>query len=227
MLDYGRSFIEAERGQGNKPRFTVESCLSINGDNFYQCASCKSENTFGEGTLFTHPNYDFIPVFGPGFAVCFRNDAFCNKNNCIVYDNGEMWGNVRYRLVNVNTEKLNDFKDISNAVDAGCPLILQVTVDDGPFTIECPVKTLNIDREKKLWQVDTGPVVLPDRVNSKTLLLAFVAANRMDSVDFIINVPTKVTYNNDPEFVVHHYSCMVKVGSENSLYAVVSKEANV
>jgi len=29
---------------------------------YYQCASCKSENTFAERDLFQKDNYDFLPV---------------------------------------------------------------------------------------------------------------------------------------------------------------------
>ncbi len=53
-IDYGRSFL-ANPSPANSVRFWIESRTILFDDNsdsepihFYQCASCKSENTFGE-----------------------------------------------------------------------------------------------------------------------------------------------------------------------------------
>jgi len=66
-LDYGRSFL-CGTVPLNNVRFWVESRTTIFDDQahtstvFYQCASCKSENTFGEQDLFLSDNYDFLPI---------------------------------------------------------------------------------------------------------------------------------------------------------------------
>ena len=68
-LDYSRSFLNGTRSF-NSVRFWIESRTFIineaTGETqvFYQCASCKSENTFGEKDLFYPDNYDFMPIFG-------------------------------------------------------------------------------------------------------------------------------------------------------------------
>ena len=46
----------------------------------YQCASCKSENTFAPKDLFHKENYDFLPIFGPEDGVIFRRKATLNKD---------------------------------------------------------------------------------------------------------------------------------------------------
>jgi hypothetical protein len=73
-LDYAYSFITGG-GPDNAVRFWVESTTTLYDDErgtmqtFFQCASCKSEDTFGRGLersgrlLFQNPNYDFCPVY--------------------------------------------------------------------------------------------------------------------------------------------------------------------
>ena len=69
-LDYGRSFVIG-RAPANEVRFWVESRTrwiderAGTHEDYVQCGSCKSEDTFAEKDLFLRDNYDFLPVFGP------------------------------------------------------------------------------------------------------------------------------------------------------------------
>jgi hypothetical protein len=59
-LDYGRSFI-CHLADFNSVRFWVESRTRVfekKTVDFYQCASCKSEDTFASKNLFYEDNYD-------------------------------------------------------------------------------------------------------------------------------------------------------------------------
>ncbi|MCX7827054.1 MAG: hypothetical protein N2689_16110, partial [Verrucomicrobiae bacterium] len=85
-LDYGLSFI-CHTARANAVRFWVESRTRIVDDrnggstDFYQCASCKSENTFGEKDLFYADNYDFLPIIGGGRCLIFRRKARLNADD--------------------------------------------------------------------------------------------------------------------------------------------------
>lgn len=73
--------------------------------------------------------------------------------------------------------------------------------------LEYPVKTVNWSERERYYQVDTGPVLLPDLENTAVPLilgcrLAFVAHNCPEWAEFIVNVPTPLT----EEIAVHHYS---------------------
>ena len=57
--------------------------------------------------------------------------------------------------------------------------------------IEYPVKTMNISLENSLYQVDTGPVAIPDLTKRydpplDSLRLAFVAFNAPTFADFVV-----------------------------------------
>ena len=55
--------------------------------------------------------------------------------------------------------------------------------------IECPIKTMNTNRERDVYQVDTGPVAFPDlgggyERHVDRISLAFLAFNAPDFTDF-------------------------------------------
>src|SRR5665647_826134 len=79
-VDYGKSFL-CNTAEFNSVRMWIESRTTItditsgNSTVYYQGASCKSENTFGESDLFYKNNYDFLPIFGDGNVLVFRRYA--------------------------------------------------------------------------------------------------------------------------------------------------------
>jgi hypothetical protein len=104
VIDYGRSFV-CTSADFNSPRFWIESRCRIIDDesgtteDFYQCGSCKSEDTFAEKDLFYEDNYDFLPVFGREHGIMFRRKAWLNENYKTVYPVGDMWGGPRLHVV--------------------------------------------------------------------------------------------------------------------------------
>src|SRR5262245_44004881 len=84
-LDYGQSFV-CHPGPGNAVRFWIESRTTLFDDKagvaaeFYQCGSCKSENTFAERDLLKKDNYDFMPIEGDGYLLIFRRPAGLSSN---------------------------------------------------------------------------------------------------------------------------------------------------
>jgi len=71
--------------------------------------------------------------------------------------------------------------------------------------LEYPVKCVNFSEREKYYQVDTGPVLLPNQVDPMSLpacRLAFVAHNCPEWAEFIVNAHTPLT----DEIKVNHYS---------------------
>src|SRR5688572_7576436 len=85
VIEYGRSFLVC-RWPHNQVRFWIESRTRFIDEDrgvvedYYQCASCKSEDTFAKKDLFQADNYDFLPIFGPELGVIFRRRAWLNPN---------------------------------------------------------------------------------------------------------------------------------------------------
>lgn len=232
VLDYGRSFV-CGTASFNNVRFWVESrTVLFDGDQqheFLQFGSCKSENTFGEKDLFYADNYDFLPILADdGHWLVFR------RKNRITEDyrsiKKEIWGPADLKLkFGSQVRLLDSFEAIQQATASGTPLVSRTEIADEQSglraIIEAPVKTINIQPEKRQYQIDTGPVALPDlsrryepRVDC--LRLAFVAFNAPHFADFVIEQPTPVMEEDRETARVYHYSNPISLAARNSLIAV-------
>ena len=206
----------------NNVRFWVESRTTIFDDQartstvFYQCASCKSENTFGEKDLFLSDNYDFLPIFGGGHWLIFRRPARISPNYRRTYKSTELWGEPKMILHDAaELTRLDTFERIRDATAAGLPIVTQTEIRNDQTglraVIECPTKTMNISLDKKMYQVDTGPIAFPDlaqrfEVSIDCLSVAFVVFNAPHFADFIIEQPTPVVEDGQEKCKIYHFS---------------------
>jgi hypothetical protein len=232
-LDYGRSFI-CNTASFNNVRFWVESrTILIDGDTrieFYQCGSCKSENTFGEKDLFLANNYDFLPILGDGHWLVFRRTAALNSNYRQIKKVEEIWGPATLKLREATKlTALGTFEQIRDFTAAAVPIVSRTELSNEQTglkaIIECPVKTMNISIDKGLYQVDTGPIAFPDlsqrfEPRIDCLKLAFVAFNAPHFADFVIEQPTAVVKEGQEKCQIHHYSSPISLTAKNTLLAV-------
>jgi hypothetical protein len=236
-IDYGQSFF-CNTAEFNSVRMWIESRTIIidtkSGTNtiYYQGASCKSENTFGEKDLFYIDNYDFLPIFGDGKVLVFRRHSSKRDDRYrSIKKMEEMWGGnpvIRTPYAKMVTE-LDTWEKIRDATAAGIPIVTQTefqNADTGmKAIIECPCKTMNISNPKKIYQVDTGPVAFPDLskiydIQIDCLSLAFIAFNQPHFADFVIEAPTPIMDGDKEVATVYHYSKMVTMTSKNRIFAL-------
>lgn len=236
-IDYGRSFF-CNTAEFNSVRMWIESRTTIidpkSGTStvYYQGASCKSENTFGEKDLFYKDNYDFLPIFGDGKVLVFRRHVNQHTEGYrTIKKMEEMWGGnpVLYLPVPKVVTELDTWEKIRDATAAGIPIVTQ-TEFQNPDTglravIECPCKTMNISHPKKIYQVDTGPVAFPDLsklydLQIDCLNLAFIAFNTPHFADFVIEAPTPIIDGEKEVATVYHYSKMVTMNAKNKILAL-------
>ena len=227
--DYGRSVV-THFGTVNAPLFWLESRCRITDRaagivrDYYQCGSCKSEDTFAATDLFLDPNYDFLPIFTHGETIVFRRYAEVNERYMRVTT--PLWGTMTPRLRPAEARVLADAAEIASAVAAGLPLIGQVEISDAETgrsaLLEFPIKTMNVLPNGQGWQVDTGPVLLPDLTAppekwSESLRLAFIAYNTDGWADFVVEAPTEI---GGGAAQTHHYSEIVHFTSRNQVLAM-------
>jgi hypothetical protein len=236
-IEYGRSFICNEytaatapaADPNNKPMFLIESRTQIthNGKSttYYQCASCKSENTYPENEFFKSPNYDFTPIFGPDNTLIFRRPSKFNwPSKEYKRVEGVKWGKPIAALRKPRGVRvLENAKDVFEVTrpDVALPIIARthLRTDDGyEAIIEYPVKTMNatIDNGDK-YQIDTGPIAWPnlwtgpDRGTIGCLSLAYIAFNGYSGpptfVEIVEEQQIEVAFENDPsrKALVYHY----------------------
>lgn len=235
-LDYGGSFV-INTGEYNAVRLWIESrttitdTLSGKESIYLQCGSCKSEDTFAKENLFYPDNYDFLPIFGDDQVLVFRRHVDIRDSYRIIKPTSEMWGgNPNYHLVYPEvTTTLNTWEEMRDYTAAGIPIVTQTEIENADTglkaVIESPCKTMNISHVKKMYQVDHGPVALPDlskrfEPQIDCLRLAFIAFNAQDFADFVIEGPTPVKVDGKEVVKVNHYSHLETYKSTNRVIAL-------
>jgi hypothetical protein len=205
-LDYGRSFVNT-KAAFNSPRFWVESrCRVVDAAagktvEYLQCGLCKSENTFAHRDLFQKDNYDFLPVFSATEGIIFRRKVRVTEPYRDVRPVDQWWGGTEAALRTFHGRVLTSPAEIFAAMQAGKLIVGQTEIRDEATgraaVIEYPVKTINFERDRQDWQVDTGPVILPDlsvppEQWSRAFKLAHVAFRTPYWADFLVDQPTPV-----------------------------------
>ena len=232
ICDCARSYVTfVTPGRANNARLQVEArCLIADAgadtsQEYCLFASCKSEDTYGTGRLFTIPNYDFCGVFS-------REDYLILRAHAAAADNGPEWGPVsprfeavRIDLSFVEAEELPTVEAIVRATLANRPVVARTEIgDEGDrwrVMIEYPIKTMNANDLRPAFQVDTGPVPFVDwTAEADSLLerfrLAFVVYNTFDRAEFILQVPTPLQGGA----TVNHYSEVRVLPAKNALFAL-------
>ncbi len=234
-LDYGRSFI-CNPSPANSVRFWVESRTTIVDQKtgratvYYQCGSCKSENTFAPKDLFQQDNYDFLPILGGGYWLIFRRKAWLNENYRSVVEAEKVWGKPILKLREAReVVELTTWEQVRDATAAAVPIVTQTELAGAETglraVIECPTKTMNVSLNKKMYQVDTGPIAYPDLSKRfdpqiECLSLAFLAFNAPDFADFVVEQPTSASRDGKAPCQVYHYARPFSTKARNRLFAL-------
>lgn len=238
-LDYGLSFL-CNTASFNAVRFWIESRTVVTDDKtgvsveFYQCALCKSENTFAETNLFHAENYDFLPIFGPDDLLIFRRPVGVSERDRQLTKPEKVWGKPILKLrEGKSVAVLDSWEKIRDVTAEGTPIVAQTRIANAETglsaMIECPVKTMNVSLDKQLYQIDTGPIAYPDLTKRyqtliECLQLAFIAFNAPSFADFVIEQPTPIM-QDEKEIAVYHYSKRLSLPAKNTLLAVGSLAA--
>jgi len=223
-LDFSKSFA-GWKAKSNWTRINVEAkCDLVDAagtvDPYVLVASCKAEHTYADGGLLQVPNYDFCAIFGRDEFLIIRTRMTHEDERTAMQ---REYGLIKDRFDEDNLHLathddatvLTDGAAIVKATLANRPIVVTTELSDEATrqraVIEYPVKTMNILPEQNRWQVDTGPVLLPDfsRREGRPIErfdLAFSVFNRLDQVEFIVRRPTAVGPGGRGACRVHHYA---------------------
>jgi len=226
VCNFGRSFATfTTQGRGNNARIQVEAiCDLFEGGRttrYVLVASCKSEDTYAADNLFKDPNYDFCAIFSDTQYDIVRQ-------HLPLSDSWRDPGPIEHRFEGVSIDLcLTEATECSGAEE-----IVRATLNHAPLVgiteiadeaagksarLEYPIKTMNVNDIEWVWQVDTGPVIVPAfgrdvPLAIQRLDLAFVAYNRPDRAEFVILRPTPVG-----DQMAGHYSEIRRCAATNAI----------
>lgn len=233
VLDYGRSFVTfVTPGRGNNARLQVESVCSLvevetgRVRDYFFFASCKSEDTYAPRELFYRDNYDFCGIFSEEEYAIFRTRAIHHEGFREEGEWRKRFEEVRQQIVRVEAQELEEDAQIVRTTLEGVPLVgkVEFASPDNTYGIylEFPIKTMNVNDIKMIWQVDTGPLPYPDFSRPANRLIerlwpAYVAYNARHFADFILQQPLPI---GDGNISVTHYSGRVSLPARTRVLAV-------
>jgi hypothetical protein len=187
----------------------------------------------GANALFVDPNYDFTWIIGSRSAVIFRRGLDVRKTSSrgepvpyreVRADTTETWGESRLQLrpaAGAYDIPADEFAPAARATETGDAIVAQTQIESTDTRlralIEYPVKTMNMSRagypsddDDSVWQVDTGPVGVPDLsrhydppVDAFSLGFIATVSRHPAAADFVLEQLTALPSPNDGASVLH------------------------
>jgi len=237
VCDYARSFVTFTV-PGNSARIGVEARCLLRGpdgaeEQFLMFASCKAEDTYAEQDLFrnpeTSPSYDFSGIFSPDR---YRIERIHVGSDCEQFDTGliaDRFVAVQRRVVEAPGTPLPTKQDVIEATLAGRIVIARNELRDAASgvtaVLEYPVKTMNVNPERGLFQTDTGPLpyydfAIAEADPMRRFRWAYCAFNEFTGAYFICQGPTPIVSEGREVARRSHYQHIIHCPEAvNTLYA--------
>ncbi|MBN19336.1 MAG: hypothetical protein CL758_07695 [Chloroflexi bacterium] len=224
-------------------------CTFINSrdekEEFYLIAPCRSEHTHSDGQLIVMPNYDFRGIFGSKEYKIFRKHWVSNPNYLddpgldttggrILEESGlhkTKWDDVKLDISYFNNIKeLVDKQSVvdstlNNSILVGQTELFNEKTGEKAI-LEYPIKTMNVIKDIPRFQVDTGPILIPNfesvtDLKVDSLDIAHIVFNVFDKGEYILRKPVKIANTNSGPLSVTDYSKLDEYMGINRLYAVI------
>ena len=247
MIDFANSYMTwFGAAGGSMSRIALEAACTLvdeSGaeDTFYLIAPCRAEHTHSDGQLIVMPNYDFRGIFGQREYRILRthwvsepdylDDKGLDTTGGRVLDEAGLHGG-KWDEVRLDVRRFDDSAELSGSqevVDATLdnrPLVSRTELEDERSgvraVLEYPVKTMNVMKSPVRFQIDTGPIIVPDFASAADLAvarfdLAHVVYNLFDRGELILRKPVAVGKG----CTVTDYSHRVEYIGRNSVLAAV------
>ena len=251
ITDYGNSYVtwtsmfntDDTRKPGHMPwdntvRILLDSRCWITdetGDTreYNLISPCRTEWMYRDDVLWQQPNYEFA-------GICSATEWMAGHIRAgQTNEYGGDWrvarpiaGRFRDFRTMVrhygNVAELADDEQVVEATMAGHPIVARTQVwsadEKTRAVIEYPIKTMNLQLERKRMQVDTGPLIYPDLDAAadseiEKLHFAFVCFNVDDVAEFVLRGPTPVISDGEQVGTYVDYSDVRRVPMKNTFYA--------
>jgi len=247
-IDFARSYMTwFGENDGSMSRIQLEAACTIideaSGveDTYYLIAPCRAEHTHSDDKLIVMPNYDFRGIFGEKEHIIIRthwvsepdylDDPGLNttggRASAQPGKNRDRWGEVRLDIERfADGTVLETNKQVVDRTLANRSLVGRTEIRDAASgtraLLEYPIKTMNVLRKPMRYQVDTGPLIVPDFGSTGTLQverfdIAHVVYNRPNKGEFILRRPKEIIEGGRPLYSVTDYTAVQDYEGSNQL----------
>ena len=206
---------------GNWARILLDArCVLTDGksgisDAFFLIAPCRTEWMYRDGLLFQVPSREY--------RVLWSRDRHLSMGRAITYlgepsseDVAARFSSLTFTIQPLPRARILDTdEEVIRAVKERLPIVARTEIWNPErqmrAMIEYPVRTISFHSKRKRFQVDTGPVALPDLDSTREhwiewFSMAHIVYNRFDRAEFIVRRPTPVPEAGKEVCTVLHYS---------------------
>ena len=208
-IDFSDSYLTwLTRKGASYGRFQVESTCTIRcfdlekTETYYLAPAVIAGNVYAQNDLVKQPVYLFQIAASKQRHAIFRTFASHSDDQNSFDNNSDLFEEVELHITKKEAAVLKDFDSIDFHFRNHSTMTARMCYDTKPnlqIEIEFPIKHINIQREKRLFQVETGPILIPSEPPSGRLSkvkgqyyfnIAFVHFNRSDCAEITLNMPT-------------------------------------
>lgn len=235
-IDFARSFVTRDwrhSSQHNNVRIQLDAaCTIINNrfgkqDIYYLCAPCLGERYRKDDNLFAMPSYEWCGIFGENGkqSLIFRTHWISDRDDTTL--DVERKDDIDIRTF-PKFKKLTSHNEVVEiVVGTRYPLVARTELIDESrgltAILEYPVRTMNAYMDAKEFQVDTGPLIVPDFAKEvdRTIELfdmAYVVYNVFDKAEFVLRKPVQIAQNDTEPIWATDYSDVKIMPSRNEIY---------
>lgn len=239
MIDFSRSFCTwLLPEQPSYGRFSLESCLfytptqSPEEHCFILGASVMAADVYGKGPLLKDPAYRFELIASQAEYRILRSYPLPPENEDAFADTGGETQS-RFKTLNIHlcpceADPLSTGAEILAATLTQRALVGEILLPFGSQGIRLvfPVKHINCHQDTLAFQVETGPLLMPDpdppasaeALSPERLTQAYVVFNRLDQAEFCLR--RSYPRENDPARRIRAYGDARTLDAKIRLYAL-------
>ncbi len=195
-IDFSGSFVTWKLLKANDfGRFSLDAVCILNSDTtsetFFLAAGVMAGDVYGSGYLLRQPAYHYQALFSESHYRIFRLYASQQQDLDSIGEIEERFESIKFSIKRSTFRPLENFDSIADAAMEMLSINAHIHIEiDDCTTAEMifPVRHINIESDRRMFQAETGLVLAPIQSFSGTgierMLPAFLAFNRLDEVSF-------------------------------------------
>lgn len=238
IIDFARSFVTffTTPAQGNSiARIQIDASCAISDEGsgmtetYFLAAACRSEHMYLEDHLFQTPNYEFCGIFSRDRCLLVRTHWTSDRDWQEPGVNTERFARVAIDLRPLaDARLLASDAEVVAATLANQPLVgtteLRDEANERCARLMYPIKTQNVGEDPPRFQVDTGPLLVPDFASTapdpiERFDIAHVVYNRLSQAELIYRRPVPVGEREGTPVAVTDYSVIETRPATNQLWS--------
>ncbi len=235
-IDFANSYMTwLPHDNGNIARIQLDAACTLideksgEREQFYLIAPCRAERMYLDTPLFQLPNYEFCGIWSADEFLIIRT-AWVSERDNRQYGLGRVrWREIRLDIRTfAHTEVLSEAGAIVQATLSNLALNARTELVDAESgqraLLEYPIKTMNLMQEPPRFQVDTGPLILPDFKATvpraiESFEMAHVVYHTLDKAEFILRKPVPAGDGGNPGAASTDYSVVQIMPAQHQILA--------